>query len=270
MKEELVLQKSKHDRTCLFNQKMMDNYLADKENAGVSSSALMKYKAVLAKLLKWMQGDEYLTAQKLCRWRKEIEDYGYSKNTVQSYVKVVNDFLRTRGYKELCIPRPMRNNLCGKQFGYLTVTASTGKRHRRDVVWQCSCRCGRTAEVPTNMLLGGHTTSCGCLNVEILQNANRYVEGTSLRQALENKPISKRAVSGFTGVTPKHGKWQAIITYKGVRYYLGIYDDIEDAVKARAKAKEWVMEDASRLYEETKHLYIDQHRAYSPERGRNE
>ncbi len=36
---------------------------------------------------------------------------------------------------------------------------------------------------------------------------------------------------------------------------MGTYSKLEDAVKARARAKEAVMEDAARIYEETDHLY---------------
>lgn len=42
-------------------------------------------------------------------------------------------------------------------------------------------------------------------------------------------------------------KWQARITYKGVQYSLGCYFNIDDAVKARARAKELVMADAQGL-----------------------
>ena len=50
--------------------------------------------------------------------------------------------------------------------------------------------------------------------------------------------ISKHAVSGYVGVQPKRGKWQAILQYKGKVYRLGIYEEIEDAIEARRKAKE--------------------------------
>ncbi len=55
----------------------------------------------------------------------------------------------------------------------------------------------------------------------------------------------------------KRDKWVVIIAYKGNRYYLGTYSNIEDAVKARAKAKETVMEDAEKLFKETEHLYTE-------------
>lgn len=56
-----------------------------------------------------------------------------------------------------------------------------------------------------------------------------------------------RSADIHTGVTPKRDKWQAYIKYKGVHYSLGCYSDIQDAVKARARAKELVIADAQGL-----------------------
>lgn len=64
---------------------------------------------------------------------------------------------------------------------------------------------------------------------------------------MAEKSESVHAVSGYTGVTPKRDKWHAYITYKGVYYSLGSYRDIEDAVKARGRAKELVIADAQGL-----------------------
>lgn len=60
---------------------------------------------------------------------------------------------------------------------------------------------------------------------------------------------SDLSASGYTGVTAKRDKWQAYITYKGKRYSLGCYSKIEDAVRARAYAKDMVREDARKLLE---------------------
>ncbi len=140
----------------------------------------------------------------------------------------------------------------------------TDKKYRKDSVWRCLCKCGNEIEVPTSSLVCGNTTSCGCLHAEIFQHANRYVEGTSLRQALYDEAVSKRSLSVFVGVQPKRGKWYAHIKYKGVRYHLGTYSNIEDAIKARARAKEWVIEDATRLYEEYDDQYGEAPRRPAP------
>ncbi len=243
--------------TVILTPKAVEHYLKEKLEHGVSSAAVAKYRTSLQKLLQWSERTRILTAEQLQDWRQDLKDHGYSKDTIQAHVKIVNDFLRTTGQERFCIQKPLRIDLRGKTYGYLTVIEPTEKRSRRDVVWRCSCRCGREAEAATTMLTSGKTMSCGCLNVQILQYANRYVEGTSLRQSLEDRVFSTNTASGYTGVHQKRGKWQAFITYKGIRYHLGTYTKMEDAVKARARAKEMVMEDAARLYEEYADCYED-------------
>ncbi len=239
----------------ILSREVIDTYLKNKADQGVALVTIRKYRTPLLHLLQWTGDSSQLTAQKMNSWRQSLVEHGYSKVSIQKYVTIVNDFLRAVGQSNLCIPKPVRSDLAGKTFGYLTVLEATEKRHHRYVLWKCMCKCGREIEVPSAMLLGGHTTSCGCLNIEILQHCNRYEEGTELRQALEEKVYNTNSASGYVGVQQKRGKWVAYITYKKKRYLLGTYSNIEDAVKARARAKEAVMEDAARIYKETEHLY---------------
>ncbi len=240
------------------------SFLRDKLDAGVSPAAVSKYQNALSHLQKWLDADPFLTAHRLRQWRQALEGAGYSKTTVQGYVKRANEFLRVSGRPDLCIPKPMRNDLRGKTFGYLTVTEPTEGRHHGYVLWRCVCKCGNQVDIPSHMLIAGNTTSCGCLNIEILQHINRYEEGTELRQALEERIRNPKSASGYVGVQAKRDKWAAYITYKKTHYHLGTYARLEDAVKARARAKEAVMEDAARIYRETDHLYGRQPRRQPP------
>lgn len=53
-----------------------------------------------------------------------------------------------------------------------------------------------------------------------------------------DRKISTRNKSGFTGVfQQRNGKWQAFLMSKGVKTYLGVFDQIEDAVAARENFK---------------------------------
>ncbi len=255
MGESELVQETRDQASLVFGQDRIERYLQKKLDQGVSNVSAAKYRTPLYELLRWTGDDPTLTASRLCAWRKTLEAHDYSKDTIQRKVTVINDFLRAEGCEKLCIPRPLQNDLVGRTFGYLTVLEQTSKRRRKNVIWRCSCKCGKEVEVSTVMLLSGRTTSCGCLSAEILQYVNRYVEGTSLRQCMDDRVINPHSQSGFVGVQPMRDKWMASINYKGVRYNLGTYGKLEDAVKARAKGKERVMEDAARLYEE----YADQY-----------
>lgn len=57
--------------------------------------------------------------------------------------------------------RPPRNNLIGKNFGYLTPIEWLGNGK-----WLCECKCGNQTEVETSNLTSGNTKSCGCYQKE--------------------------------------------------------------------------------------------------------
>ena len=147
-------------------------------------------------------------------------------------VKSLNRYLDYSGHSELRFNRGRSHDLRNMRFGYLTALEPTGERSRKDIVWLCRCECGKECKVPAASLVSGNTFSCGCLRGEHFKEINRYIDGTSLRQSIEEKVLSPQAESGYTGVTKKRGKWRAYIKYKGHEYTLGCYSKLEDAVKA--------------------------------------
>jgi len=50
---------------------------------------------------------------------------------------------------------------------------------------------------------------------------------------IANKRIKPTNTSGFIGVTAKFGKWESLVTWKGVRHYLGLFSDPELAALVR-------------------------------------
>ena len=128
----------------------------------------------------------------------------------------------------------------GKRFHQLTVIEYAGKKagmHR----WKCRCDCGRETIVGQTLLQTGKTKSCGCLQSSIITENLKLGEGTSVAilEASKRKLLPSNQ-SGFTGVyqNKKTGKWTAQITFKKKTYYLGSYDKMEDAVKARKRGEE--------------------------------
>lgn len=232
-------------------------YIQHEQDGGASANSLRNFKRVTSSLFEWLPEDKSITKDSLLAWRQNLKDHGYTPQTELNYVKGINRYLDYMGYSDLRFNRGKAKNIAGQQFGYLTAIEPTGEKYRRDYIWRCRCKCGKEVEYTATRLLTGNTVSCGCLRGEHFKEINKYIAGTSLRQSIEEQVRSTKAMSGYTGVTLKHGKWKAYIKYKGQDISLGCYTKLEDAVKARARGKELVQKDALGLLDFYEELHKD-------------
>ena len=151
--------------------------------------------------------------------------------------KIPESELRT--IEEVCPPIPRHGNrmdLTGQRFGMLTVLGPAEKTGSMSA-WRCRCDCGRETVVTIGHLRNGTTTSCGC------KPKGTFVDGTFV-ELLQSKTIRRNNTSGVTGVTwnNRQNRWEATLMFKGKRHYLGGYGKFEDAVKARKRAEEEILE----------------------------
>lgn len=239
-------------RNLCMTKSSIQAFLESETARKIGASTLRAKRRYLMRLYDSLPQNKILTRERIQEWKRELEKQGYAQQTIESHIKCVNGYLAFEGRKDLKYVNPSFDDLTGKQFGNLTVVELTNERKRRYCVWRCRCSCGKEKNVSSGDLVSGNTTSCGCRKIVPLMESNWYFEGTELRQALEERVESSHASSGYTGVTLKRNKWMAYITYKKKRYYLGSYDRLEDAVKARARAKAFVKEDAQRILEKYK------------------
>ena len=134
-------------------------------------------------------------------------------------------------------------DLLGQRFGMLTVLEHA-VRTPGNRAWKCVCDCGGTCMASTSELTTGRRKSCGCINAELYrrllkeQNEKMVVDGTNAL-LLCQKP-RKTSESGVAGVwfDKARSKWIANIVFKKRSYFLGRYDKLEDAIKARKRAEE--------------------------------
>lgn len=145
-----------------------------------------------------------------------------------------------------CLSHPPRKNYTDVQFGRLTVTgyAGTAKDLGKSGTanfWRCRCACGRETVVSQTELQNGGTQSCGCLQKERVKESLLLVEDTSvaiLSRGLGHPP-RKDNTSGHTGVfCRRDGKWIASISFRKKRYYLGCFNTLEEAVRAREQGEQ--------------------------------
>lgn len=77
--------------------------------------------------------------------------------------------------------QPVRRELTGQRFGRLLVRGDSGKRnYKRGILWDCICDCGAEKLVETSQLTCGITSSCGCLQKELVGN-RMFVDHTGKR-----------------------------------------------------------------------------------------
>ena len=135
-------------------------------------------------------------------------------------------------------------NLTGQRFGRLVAIKPTEKRCQGSIVWECKCDCGEVVLVKGSSLTSGNTKSCGCLSRDVAKQRALdkckvdCLEGTRLSHL--NKTIYKHNTSGVRGVNfhKKAGKWMASITFKKKHYYLGLYDNLQEAALVRKNAED--------------------------------
>ncbi len=247
-----------------MTQESIDAFLENQIENGASKDAIRQRKGFVTLLYRWLPEDKELTKERLALWRGEMQQKGYKQQTILNYVKGINLYLDFMDWSEIRFNRGKAKEIRNMTFGYLTPIEPTDKRNRKDIVWRCRCKCGSIVEMPATRLLVGNTLSCGCMKVENILSASKHIAGTHLVQSLKEDAPSSDNLSGYVGVSPKRDKWMAYITYRGRRYHLGVYSNIEDAIKARARAKELVMEDAYKLLEYYEELHKDD---YKPDRS---
>ncbi|MSS19419.1 AP2/ERF family transcription factor [Pseudoramibacter porci] len=127
-------------------------------------------------------------------------------------------------------------DLTGKTFGELTALHLTDKRDKKgSAIWHCRCTCGKEKDFTEDALLHGHTVSCGHVreeNGKKLRDNLHFVENSCVEFLKRKKRIDNK--TGYTGVfRTSQGTYRASITLNKVRYYLGTYPTLEEAVKAR-------------------------------------
>lgn len=242
MSESLVIQ-TEH----IMTEQEIEDFLCSVKDSGASSNMIRRFKTSIISLYDFLPDNKRLSKSALQLWRSEMEKKGYASATILNYVKNINKYLDFCGCSSIRFNKGRAKDITEMRFGYLIAKYPTEKRDRKDVVWVCECKCGKMVEFPATRLLLGDTKSCGCIQLELLKRSNKYIDNTSIRQSLDDTVISKRNTSGYIGVIKKRNKWQAQITYKKKKYSLGCYEDINDAIKARSRAKELVIADAKGL-----------------------
>lgn len=238
-----------------MTQESIVAFLEHQTANGASKDLLRQRKGFVGYLYKWLPEDKEISQERLSCWHDDMQKNGYSKQTISNYVKGINLYLDYMGWSDVRFSRGKSKDIRSLEFGYLIPLEPTGEKDRKDIVWRCRCKCGNVVNLPATRLLTGNTLSCGCMKAESILSSSKYYAGTHLVMSLKDDPVQMNTQSGYTGVSLKRDKWIAYINYRGRRYHLGTYSNKEDAIRARARAKELVMENAMQLLEEFESIH---------------
>ena len=137
----------------------------------------------------------------------------------------------------------------GIKIGKLTVIDILNNGHAL-----CQCNCGNIKSFKIKSLKSQKPPqSCGCLHKEAVScNGKKTITKNSMEQILINRHFNtnfqvietqkppKNNTSGIKGVAwnNAHQKWEAYISIHGKRKYLGNYESLEEAERARRLAEE--------------------------------
>lgn len=94
----------------------------------------------------------------------------------------------------------------GQRFGRLLVVSQAGRSISKKVLWACLCDCGKETVVPSNSLVTGNTSSCGCLNTEVITKHGGYKRASyntwrAMMRRCYNKKDKDYEKYGAVGVT---------------------------------------------------------------------
>lgn len=146
-------------------------------------------------------------------------------------------------------------DISGQKFNRLTALRPLPERDSKgSVIWHCRCDCGTEKDFSYNDLLYSNLRSCGCRQEEHAAKLGSFitrVDGTSLNM-LKSKKVASNNTSGVRGVYFIRGKWVAKIVFQKKQYFLGAYDSLEDAAKARKLAENLLVDGISSHYERWK------------------
>lgn len=146
-------------------------------------------------------------------------------------------------------------DITGKQFHRLTAEYMLPERDQNgNAMWHCRCKCGNTADLSYNHLVYCNVKSCGCQKKEHdkqLATFLTHVAGTSV-DILKSKKVPSHNTTGYKGVYWVRGKYIAKIVFQRKQYFLGNYDDIEEAARARKEAEKVLFDDVAEHYQKWK------------------
>lgn len=194
----------------------------------------------------------YLTAMKRLESKNKFGKYLWECSCDCGGTKTATANQLKSGHVKSCgcllkeLYEKLKLNIKGQKFGRLTAIEPIEKFNHAGLRWLFQCSCGNKTTAVVSDVTSGNIKSCGCLRREMaikgfpdVQKHLIFAEGTHVNRLASDK-INANNTSGYKGIS-KHKqlqKWAAEIVLRRKKYYFGVFDNIEDAARARKMAEE--------------------------------
>lgn len=141
------------------------------------------------------------------------------------------------------------DDITGMRSGTLVAVEKSDQKRRGCALWHCRCDCGNKTKTSANALLKGGTKSCGCGKIDAVKETIRrcgtvadhqhFIDGTCVERINATYKLRSDNKSGHTGIQFRDNR---LITFKQQTYYLGSFEQLEDALHVRKKAEGMLFE----------------------------
>lgn len=121
-------------------------------------------------------------------------------------------------HKEL-VAKQFSKDISNQKFGNLTAIEPTKERKHGSVVWKCLCDCGNIHYTTAELLLSGHTKSCGCIHSRGNQKIKEILQQNNIHYISEY-PIRINGINYFFDFAIMHNnKLLCFLEYDGILHY---------------------------------------------------
>lgn len=161
-------------------------------------------------------------------------------------IEVESSQLTTGNVRSCGCRKHVTKDISGERRGHLTAIRKTGEKDKhRNSIYEWRCDCGNIVERTLKEARGNECACPECRRKVLAESKKQLdrnrdpktgIDRTLLSNIRNGKP-TKASTSGIRGVhwLEKKRKWVAVGSIKGRTIHLGIFEDVEDAKKARAR-----------------------------------
>ena len=157
----------------------MAAFIESEINKGASENTVRRLKATIKMVYEFLPEDKLLTRERLLEWRADLNDRGYAYQTIQNYVKWINQYLDYARLSEIRFNRGKGKDISGTDKGE-TLSPKYAPDIMAPAIQPGSYPCAvpiPTRATPTVAMVVQELPVITAINAHITQVAKRKISG---------------------------------------------------------------------------------------------